>query len=122
MPGSEVLSELGRGGMGVVYKARHLKLKRTVALKMVLAGGHGEDDLLARFKAEVEAVARLHHPSILQIYDVNEHNGLPFFSMEFVDGRSPRDKLGGVPLSAAQAAPLLRPLAQAMHHAHQPRL
>src|SRR4051794_1280945 len=76
--GYEVLGVLGRGGMGVVFKARHLALKRAVALKMILAGGHATESERARFHAEAEAVARLQHPGIVQIHEVGEHDGLPF--------------------------------------------
>src|SRR5438046_2281621 len=83
VPGYEVLEVLGRGGMGVVYRARHAALKRVVALKMILAGGHAGEQELKRFHAEGEAIARLQHLNIVQIYEVGEHNGLPFFSLEF---------------------------------------
>ena len=86
IPGYEIEGVLGRGGMGVVYKARHLALKRTVALKMIIAGGHAGSEARARFKAEAEAVARLSHPNIVQIHEVGEHQGLPFCALEFVDG------------------------------------
>jgi tetratricopeptide (TPR) repeat protein len=119
VPGYEVLAELGRGGMGVVYKARHLALNRVVALKMVLAGGHAGPQELARFRTEAEAVARLQHPHIVQIYEVGEQNGLPYFSLEFCPGGSLAGQLGGKPLPPARAAALVETLARAMHAAHQ---
>jgi hypothetical protein len=118
VPGYEVLSELGRGGMGVVYKARHLALKRTVALKMILAAGHAGEAVRARFKAEAEAVARLQHPGIVQIHEVGEHQGCPFCALEFVEGGSLAQKLGGKPLPPKEAARLAEALARAVHLAH----
>jgi eukaryotic-like serine/threonine-protein kinase len=84
--GYEILAELGRGGMGVVYKARHLKLTRVVALKMILAGGHAGPAELQRFVTEAEAVAQLQHPNIVQIFESGQHNGLPYFTLEYVSG------------------------------------
>ncbi len=81
--GYEVLGELGRGGMGVVYKARHVKLGRLVALKMILVAEHAGQAERARFQTEAEAVARLQHPNIVQIYEIGEQDGRPFFSLEF---------------------------------------
>jgi serine/threonine-protein kinase len=74
-----MVRELARGGMGVVYQARHTRLGRVVALKMILAGGHAGGDLLARFRTEAEMVARLQHPNVVQVFEVGEHNGLPWF-------------------------------------------
>jgi WD40 repeat protein len=87
LPGYEILGILGRGGMGIVYQARHLQLKRLVALKMIRAGDQAEEAELARFRVEAEAVARLQHPSIVQIYEVGEHQGQPFCCLEFVGAR-----------------------------------
>lgn len=117
--GYEILGELGRGGMGVVYKARQLGLNRLVALKMLLAGAHANDHVRARFRIEAEAVAHLQHPNVVQIYDVGEQDGLPYFSLEFVDGSSLAHQLGGKPQPARGAAELLRTLARAMHYAHE---
>jgi formylglycine-generating enzyme required for sulfatase activity len=104
--------------MGVVYKARHLALKRTVALKMVLAGGHASPQQLARFRIEAEAVARLQHPNIVQIHEVGEAEGHPFCALEFVEGGSLGGKLGGKPLPARGAAKLVEALARAVQLAH----
>jgi WD40 repeat protein len=117
--GYEILGELGRGGMGVVYQARHLRLGRLVALKMVLAGARAGPHELARFRTEAEAVARLQHPSIVQIYEVGEAEGCPFLALEFVDGVSLARRLHGTPLPARQAAHLAQTLARAVHYAHQ---
>jgi WD40 repeat protein/tRNA A-37 threonylcarbamoyl transferase component Bud32 len=116
--GYEILAELGRGGMGVVYKARQTKLNRLVALKMILSGAHARPEDLARFSAEAEAVAGLRHPHIVQIYDVGEQGGLPFFSLEFVEGGTLADRLDGTPWEAPRAAQMVELLARAMHAAH----
>jgi WD40 repeat protein len=119
VPGYEVLGVLGRGGMGVVYQARQVRLGRVVALKMVLAGAHASAQELARFRAEAEAVARLQHPNIVQIYEVGEEQGRPYLALEFVEGGSLADKLRGTPLPAREAAQLTETLAQAVHAAHE---
>src|SRR5262245_58164959 len=98
VPGYELLGELGRGGMGVVYTARHLKLDRLVALKMILAGSHAGAAELARFQTEAHAIARSQHPNIVQVYEVGEHHGQWFLSLEFCGGGSLAQKLGGTPL------------------------
>ncbi len=117
--GYEVLDELGRGGMGVVYQARQTALKRLVALKMILSGSHAGAEQRDRFRAEAEVVARLKHPHIVEIHDIGELDGQPYFALEFVEGGSLERKLAGAPLPAAQAAALVETLARAIHHAHQ---
>jgi WD40 repeat protein/serine/threonine protein kinase len=119
VPGYEILGELGRGGMGVVYRARQVSLKRVVALKMIQAGRGTRPELVARFRTEAEAVARLQHPNIVQVYETGEHDGLPYFSLEYVDGGSLDRKLAGTPLPPREAARLVETLARAMDHAHQ---
>jgi serine/threonine protein kinase len=119
MPGYEILAELGRGGMGVVYKARQVKLNRLVALKMILAGGHAGPQELARFRTEAEAVARLQHPHIVQIHEIGEAQGKPFFSLEYVEGGSLADRLDGTPWPVRRAAQLVQTLAEAVQHAHE---
>jgi tetratricopeptide (TPR) repeat protein/tRNA A-37 threonylcarbamoyl transferase component Bud32 len=118
VPGYEILGILGRGGMGVVYKARQTELNRLVALKMVLAGSHAGEQDLARFRNEAEAVARLQHPNIVQIFEIGEAEGRPFFSLEFVDGGSLASRLRGTPQPPRQAAQLVETVARAMHAAH----
>jgi hypothetical protein len=105
--------------MGVVYKARQVSLNRAVALKMILAGSHAGPAERTRFKAEAEAVAKLQHPNIVAVYEVGEHDGHPFLSLEFCPGGSLDKKLQGTPLAAAEAARLAECLARAMHFAHQ---
>jgi serine/threonine protein kinase len=119
VPGYEILGELGRGGMGVVYKARQLGVNRVVALKMILSGAHAGEQELTRFRAEAEAVGRLQHPNIVQIYEIGEQEGRPYFSLEFVDGGSLDTHLAGTPLPARPAAQLLETLARAIHFAHE---
>jgi outer membrane protein assembly factor BamB len=119
VPGYEILGELGRGGMGVVYKARHLALQRLVALKMILAGRHAGTDQLRRLRTEAEAVARLQHPHIVQIYEIADHNGLPYLALEYVEGGSLAGKLDGTPLPPLEAASLVEMLARAVDYAHR---
>jgi serine/threonine-protein kinase len=119
VPGYEVEAVLGRGGMGVVYRARHLRLNRPVALKMLLAGDCATPSDRARFQREAEAVANLRHANIVQVYDVGEQDGRPFFTMEIVPGGSLAEKLAGVPQPAREAASLVVTLAEAVGAAHQ---
>jgi outer membrane protein assembly factor BamB/tRNA A-37 threonylcarbamoyl transferase component Bud32 len=122
VPGYEILEELGRGGMGVVYKSRHLKLNRIVALKMILSGGHAAEAEMDRFRAEAKAVARLSHPNVVQIFEVGEHDGLPYLSLEFCAGGGLDRKLSGTPQPPRQAAALVRTLAEAMQAAHDAKV
>jgi WD40 repeat protein len=119
IPGYEVLGELGSGGMGVVWKARQVKLDRLVALKMIRAGPSTTAEGLARFRHEAEAVARLGHPNIVQIFEVGEQDGCPWIALEFVEGGSLDRKLGGAPQEPREAARLVETLTRAVHHAHQ---
>jgi serine/threonine protein kinase len=117
--GYEILGVLGRGGMGVVYKARHLGLKRIVALKMILAAEHAGAEERARFRAEAEAIAKVQHPNIVQIYDIGEEHSKPYFALEYVEGGSLAARLRGAPQPPREAARLVEALARAMEVAHQ---
>jgi serine/threonine protein kinase len=117
--GYEILEVLGHGGMGVVYRARQLALKREVALKMILTGPHASAADVRRFRAEAEMVARLQHPNIVQIHEIGEHEGRPFLALELVEGGSLAEKVDGKPLPTRQAALLIETLARAVHYAHQ---
>jgi serine/threonine-protein kinase len=117
--GYEVQGVLGRGGMGVVYKALHLRLNRPVALKMLLAGPFARPEELERFLREAEAVAGLRHPNIVQVHDMGDHEGRPYFTMEYVEGGSLAQKLTGTPLGARYAAELVATLAEGVQVAHQ---
>jgi serine/threonine-protein kinase len=119
VPGYQILGVLGRGGMGVVYKARQCGLNRPVALKMVLAGGHAAPEQLERFRTEAEAAARLHHPNIVEIYAVGEQAGWPYLAMEFVDSGTLAQRLDGTPQPARAAAELVETLARAIQFAHE---
>ena len=119
IPGYDVEAMLGRGGMGVVYKARHSRLNRLVALKMLLAGAYAGPHERARFQREAEAVASLRHANIVQVYDVGDHEGCPYFTMELLEGGSLAQALAGTPQPARQAAALLITLAEAVQVAHQ---
>jgi len=119
VPGFEVIERLGEGGMGIVYKARQLGLYRLVALKVIRGGVHARPEHLARLRIEAEAVARLRHPNVVQIYDIGEAAGLPYVVFELLDGGSLDTRLARAPQPGSFAAELLVTLARAIHVAHQ---
>lgn len=118
-PGYEVLEEIGRGGMGVVFKARQIGLKRLVALKMIRGGARASREDLDRFRLEAQAVAKLQHPHIVPIHEVGEHAGLPFIALEYIEGGSLQRKLAGQPQPGKEAARLIYAIAGAMQAAHE---
>ena len=115
----ELLEAIGRGGMGVVYRARQRRLGRLVAVKLLAAGAFASEDARRRFQSEAGAAARLRHPHIVTIHETGEHGGQPFFSMELVEGGTLADLARGEPLPARDAAALLRTVAEAVQFAHQ---
>ncbi len=115
----EIVGELARGGMSVVYRARQLMPERVVALKMILAGAHAAAESRARFLAEANAIARLQHPGIVSIFEVGVFEESLFFSMELMEGGSLHDKLGGIPQPPVAAANLVAVISRAVHFAHQ---
>jgi serine/threonine-protein kinase len=115
----ELAEELGRGGMGVVYKAQQASLGRTVALKMILRGAMPTPADLARFRSEAESAARLDHPAIVPIYEVGQHEGQPFFTMKYVAGTTLARRLADGPMNPREAAELLAPICRAIHFAHE---
>ena len=115
----ELIEELGRGGMGVVYRARQLSLGRTVAIKLLLAGAHSSETTLQRFRTEASAAAGLRHPNIVAIHDYGEVEGQPYYTMDRIEGQNLSDHCGGKPLDARQAAEWMRFLASAVQHAHE---
>ena len=119
IPGYEVQELVGRGGMGVVFRARHLRLNRIVALKMALAGAYTSPHERERFQREAVAVAGLRHPNVVQIHDVGDSDGRQYYTMEFVDGGSLAERLSGTPMPAYQAAHLVATLALAVAAAHK---
>lgn len=114
----EILEEIARGGMGVVYRARQMSLNRLVALKMVLHGPFSSEEFVQRFKTEAQAAARLHHPNIVGIYEIGEEDGHHYFSMEYIEGKNLADLTSQRPLNAARAARLLKTISEAVHYAH----
>jgi eukaryotic-like serine/threonine-protein kinase len=118
VPGYEVLSTLGRGAMGVVYRARQASLDRTVALKVLSAGTHAAEEERARFNSEALTVARLQHPNVIQVHDVGEHDGVPFLAVEYVDGGNLQQWLGGRPTTVEKAVRLMYAVARGVGAAH----
>ena len=118
VPGYELLGVLGRGGMGVVYKARQVTTNRTVAVKMIPAGGADAAITRARFRAEVEATAKLSHPNIVPVFEAGEADGRAYLVCEFMSGGSLADRLDGTPWPADRAAGVLAPVARAVAAAH----
>lgn len=118
LPGYYIEGVVGSGGMGVVYRARQVKLNRSVAIKMLLAGGYAGPHELERFKREAESVAAICHPNIVQVFDAGECDGHPYFVMEFVEGGSLAQQLDGRPRPPAEAASHITTLARAVHAAH----
>ncbi len=114
----ELLSEVARGGMGVVYKARQSGVNRIVALKMTLSGTFAKEEERRRFQVEAESAGQLDHPGIVPIYEISEHEGQPFFSMAFVEGPSLKALLADGPLSPRRAAELIKCMADAVEYAH----
>ena len=115
----ELLDEIARGGMGVVFKAKQINLNRIVALKMILSGNLAGEEEVQRFHTEAEAAANLDHPGIVPIYEIGEHDGQHYFSMGFVDGDSLQDKLRDGPLPPREAAELCRKIAESVAYAHE---
>jgi serine/threonine-protein kinase len=118
IPGYEVIDVVGRGGIGIIYRVRHLKLNRIVALKMLLSGEYASSEDLSRFTQEARAIAAFQHPNIVQVYDVGEVDGRAYFTMEFVSGGSLAQKVAGHPQRAAYSASITETLARAIHIAH----
>jgi len=114
----ELVAPLGRGAMGVVWKARDPSLDRVVALKLIVAGQFADEQEIERFRKEARAAAQLSHPNAVPVYEVGEHDGQPYFTMELVEGQSLAELVRGVPLPPARAARYAREIADAIHSAH----
>jgi hypothetical protein len=118
VPGYEILGELGRGGMSVVYQARQMGLNRVVALKVILAGAFADPEQQRRFRAEAKVIARLRHPNIIQVHDCDVHGACPYLALEFVEGGTLAQKTAGNSQPPGDAARTVETLALAVHHAH----
>jgi serine/threonine-protein kinase len=119
LPGYQVQELIGRGGMGVVYRAWHKRRKEEVALKMLVAGRYATDEQVARFAVEARAVALLQHPNVVQVHEVGEYDGLPYLALEYVDGGTLAQVLADAPLPPVEVAKWIETLARAVHHAHE---
>jgi tRNA A-37 threonylcarbamoyl transferase component Bud32/tetratricopeptide (TPR) repeat protein len=117
--GYELLEEVGRGGMGVVYRAREHNLERIVAIKRIRGGALADDDAIQRFLKEARAVSRLNHPNIVHVYCVGNHKGEPFIALEFVEGSTLGERIGGTPLAPRLAGTIAAAVARAIQHAHE---
>jgi len=115
----ELLEEIARGGMGIVYRARQISLNRTVAVKMLLFGEFSSDEFIRRFRAEAEAAASLHHRNIVTIHEIGRHDGQHYFSMDYIEGESLAELAKAKPLAGRHAATLLKTISEAIHYAHQ---
>jgi serine/threonine-protein kinase len=114
-----LLDILGKGGMGIVYKARHVPLNRIVAVKKIITGSDATDEQIVRFQREAEAAAHLSHPNIVSVYEVGRHNGMPFFSLEYVNGQALSERLRKSTMTGRDAADLLIPIAEAIDYSHK---
>jgi len=114
----ELLEEIGRGGMGVVYKARQRTLNRIVALKLTLTGARATEAEIKRFRTEATAAATLQHPNVVAIHEVGEHEGQHYFSMDYIEGKSLAEVIRRTPLPGEQIARYVKTVAEAIHYAH----
>ena len=115
----ELLEEIARGGMGIVYKARQRSLNRIVAVKVMLPGQFAQPAVVQRFQTEAEVVANLHHPNIVSIHEIGVQDGQHYFSMDYVEGRTLAEMVRERPLAPKRAAAYLKTIAEAVHYAHQ---
>jgi serine/threonine-protein kinase len=118
VPGYEVLGIIGHGGMGILFRARHLRLNRPVAMKMILAGSFAQPAQRQRFLREAESIASISHQNIVQVHNAGECDGRPWFTMELVTGGNLAQKINGVPQPIDQSAELVATLAEAINVAH----